>query len=140
MKTDTETKEIKAKVKIGEVEFTLPFKSNGGSVYDAKNSRIGNMVDMLERGYKDDYKVAQTIATALNEHFSRRWVKVSDGLPEKEGYYLVTFISTDNGDRLVAESYFDNGSWLEDEDHYEMDGIVIAWQDARLPDAYEENE
>ena len=29
MKTDTETKEMKNKVKIGEVEFTMPFKAEG---------------------------------------------------------------------------------------------------------------
>lgn len=64
---------MKNKVKIGDAEFTLPFEAETGYGGDPAIVRDGTDVEFC---YAEDWggcgdAIAETIATALNEHFAR---------------------------------------------------------------------
>lgn len=129
---------MKNKIKIGDMEFTLPFKADARDVTD-KNHKYTAEVDSYNNDWADAVAIAQTIATALNEHFSRRWMKVSDGLPEPRNYF-VTWRDSGSGEIGVACGYFDGTDWFCEEGGLDADEDVIAWQDARLPEPFEGDE
>lgn len=66
-----------------------------------------------------------------------RWIPVSEGLPEEDGFYLATcdgeICGKDEPISVMAE--FENGKWVDDEDDYQC---VLAWMP--LPEPYEEAE
>ena len=117
---------MKNKVKIGEVEFTMPFERVGFVVEDARRNYICDLMNS-EYGESNDNAINEIIATALNAHFARQWVSVKDGLPEKAGNYFVTYKG--NGNIDVGELHFNGKEWCWSESGCELVyAWVLAWQ------------
>ena len=70
----------------------------------------------------------------------RKWIPVSERLPEKDGYYFVTKRFMDGRIRTDIEPFWVDADWWKSELHF--DGIslweVFAWQP--LPEPYKAGE
>ena len=65
---------MKNKVKIGEVEFTMPFKAEGVYVLDA-DDEIFIEVSRHDRDWDQDYEIAEIATKAFNEYFAKREIQ-----------------------------------------------------------------
>ena len=61
----------------------------------------------------------------MNDTNSNRWIMVTERVPEKDGFYLVTVDGSICGqdEPITTISEFSNGKWLEGQD----EDPVIAW-------------
>jgi hypothetical protein len=121
------------KIKIGEREYSTPFKYNPNSGYVVDNSEQ-QVCDLAISPASHFDEVGQFIVSALNNR--EGWNKVSDGLPTEYGSYLV---QCDNGKMRVC-GYFGNKENPEPRFYfpYSEHGheSVIAWRN--LPNNYTE--
>lgn len=66
----------------------------------------------------------------------RKWIPVSERLPEKDGYYFVTKRFIDGRIKTDIEPFWTGADWWKSEFHFDGIGLweVLAWQP--LPEPY----
>jgi len=131
-----ETKTIKLPEDVEFNEFELPFRYDENRDVVADGAITGSTGVAVPTGSRQrKIAIGKLVAEALNEHFARRWIKVSDALPEKSDYYWVTVEHLESGKRLVVEEYFYGGFATE------VGFEILAWREkpkASLPEPFED--
>ena len=88
----------------------------------------------------EDYAIEEAI-TALEEKQNRRWIPVSERLPEEQKFYLVT-IAKNTGGHDIEYCFYECGKWLIIADGNSEENTcweeevkkVVAWMP--LPEPY----
>ena len=88
----------------------------------------------------EDYAIEEAI-TALEEKQNRRWIPVSERLPEEQKFYLVT-IAKNTGGHDIEYCFYECGKWLMIADGNSEENTcweeevkkVVAWMP--LPEPY----
>ena len=88
----------------------------------------------------EDYAIEEAI-TALEEKQNRRWIPVSERLPEEQKFYLVT-IAKNTGEHDIEYCFYECGKWLMIADGNSEENTcweeevkkVVAWMP--LPEPY----
>ena len=88
----------------------------------------------------EDYAIEEAI-TALEEKQNRRWIPVSERLPEEQKFYLVT-IAKNTGGHDIEYCFYECGKWLMIADGNSEENTcweeevkkVVAWM--TLPEPY----
>jgi hypothetical protein len=117
------------KIKIGEREYSTPFKYDEDSQFitDADGLPFCEPLDANERASHGAF-----IVSALNNR--EGWNKVSESLPKYPFEVLVTF-QRPTGDRYVATAVFNKVWKYRGKSLHEDSNKVVAWKS--LPNAYE---
>lgn len=98
------------------------------------------MEDILEKlAHYEDLEEAGMAIEALKEQ-ERKWIPVSERLPEKDGYYFVTKRLIDGRIQTDIEPFWTGADWWKSEFHFAGIGLweVLAWQP--LPEPYKAGE
>ena len=91
-------------------------------------------------GEYTDYGEFLVAAIAALQEPERKWIPVSERLPEErqDRYYPISLVTLDNGDVCLGVYRYDDKEWWtrmsEGETVYTTDHKVIAWQP--LPEPY----
>lgn len=97
-----------------------------GKPFDGTVFEFGNMImDYIER---------------MEKELERKWIPVSERLPEKDGYYFVTKRLIDGRIQTDIEPFWTGADRWKSEFHFAGIGLweVLAWQP--LPEPYKAGE
>ena len=104
--------------------------------------RIENHIAVHRIGLYPHIKLGEALDMAIEalKEPERKWIPVSERLPEKDGYYFVTKRLIDGRIQTDIEPFWTGADWWKSEFHFAGIGLweVLAWQP--LPEPYKAGE